>query len=276
LGGRIESRETNSPRRLYASFASTCSHRALLVRELCEADVELVELRPIVGDRGWELCEPEGDAETLDDLCGGVDRAEEGPIAAPLLWDIDAGRAASDDWRHIAAQLVAGELARGSVAVAAEAILETLDAALYNAGFATEQASYERWSAQVFDALAECDRHLARRSFWSGPDIGLFDLFLFTTLYRFELVYHTHFLCNRRRLTDYDNLPAYLQRIYATPGVAGTCRPDLIKAHYFAGQRGLNPAGLIPTGPELSWLAEHRAGHDHDDPVKGAARRLDS
>lgn len=272
--GRTTDRDAGAARRLFATPATICSHRVLLAAAISGAPVDLTEVRPVVGERGWELSEPANGAGTLDELLG---RADSGDTPVPALVCAESNAVISDDWRWIAAELGGDRFAvKGAIPVASDAILETLDAALYNAGFATDQAVYERWATAVFAALEECDDRLARRSFWSGSDVELFDVFLFPTLYRFELVYHTHFKCNVRRLVDYSHLRAYLQRIYAVPGVAGTCRPDLIKAHYFAGQTGLNPSGVIPIGPDLSWLAGEPPGGDRDDPVKGAARRLDS
>lgn len=250
---------------LYATLATVGSHRALLAAALSGRRVKLVEVSAIVGDRGWELGDGSG---TLDD------RLERSGTAVPVLADA-SGELVSDDWRWIAEELGRPRFC-AAIGVGDDAILEAFDASLYNAGFATEQARYERWSSAVFDLLDELDARLARSSYWSGSEVGLFDALLFPTLYRFELVYHTHFLCCRRRLVDFEHLKSYMQRLYANPKVAATCRPDLVKAHYFGGQRGLNPAGIIPTGPDLDWLTAGPPGGDRDDPVKGAVRRFDS
>ena len=51
---------------------------------------------------------------------------------------------------------------------------------------------------------------------------------LFTTLLRFDPVYHGHFKCNLRRLVDYPNLWAYTRELYQWPGVAETVE---LRAH---------------------------------------------
>ncbi len=77
----------------------------------------------------------------------------------------------------------------------------------------------------------------------------------YTTLVRFDPVYHGHFKCNRRRIDDYPNLSNYLRDLYALPGVAGTVNLDQIKRHYYGSHAGINPTGIVPLGPELHFGA---------------------
>ena len=80
---------------------------------------------------------------------------------------------------------------------------------------------------------------------------------MFTTLVRFDAVYHGHFKCNRQRLTDYPNLWAYTRDLYQVPGIAETVNMDHIKTHYYGSYRAINPTGIVPKGPELDFLAPH-------------------
>jgi putative glutathione S-transferase len=80
---------------------------------------------------------------------------------------------------------------------------------------------------------------------------------LFTTLVRFDAVYHGHFKCNLRRLVDYPNLWAYTRALYQRPGIAATVKLDHIKSHYYASHRSINPTGIIPLGPELDFSLPH-------------------
>ena len=80
---------------------------------------------------------------------------------------------------------------------------------------------------------------------------------LFTTLIRFDAVYHGHFKCNLRRIGDYPNLSNYLRDLYQVPGVAETVSIDHIKRHYYCSQRKVNPTGIVPLGPELDFTAPH-------------------
>jgi putative glutathione S-transferase len=69
---------------------------------------------------------------------------------------------------------------------------------------------------------------------------------LFTTLLRFDPVYHTHLAT--WRLVD-PALWAYTRRLYQHPAVAPTVNFDHIKGHYFQSHRWINPTGIVPKGP---------------------------
>ena len=79
---------------------------------------------------------------------------------------------------------------------------------------------------------------------------------LFTTLLRFDAVYHGHFKCNLRRLVDYPALWRYTRRLYAHPAVAPTVDFDHIKRHYYQSHRHINPTGIVPQGPILSFASD--------------------
>ena len=68
---------------------------------------------------------------------------------------------------------------------------------------------------------------------WSATQLTEADIRLFTTLVRFDAVYHCHFKCNLRRLVDYPNLWAYARDLYQRPGFGETANFDHIKRHYY-------------------------------------------
>jgi len=76
---------------------------------------------------------------------------------------------------------------------------------------------------------------------------------LFCTLVRFDVVYFGHFKCNKKRICDYPNLQAYLERIYHSPGVSETVNFDHIKRHYYYTHDDINPTRIVPVGPSLDW-----------------------
>ena len=86
-----------------------------------------------------------------------------------------------------------------------------------------------------------------------GDTLTEADIRLFTTLIRFDAVYHGHFKCNRQRLEDYANLPRYIRDIYQQPGVAQTVDFHHIKTHYYASHRTINPTGIVPVGPNIDY-----------------------
>lgn len=158
-----------------------------------------------------------------------------------------------------------GELADGSVDFYPAELASEIDAlnariyprlnnGVYRAGFATTQVAYDEAFAEVFAMLDELERRFADgRAFLLGDRFTEADIRLFVTLVRFDAAYHGLFKCNLRRIADYPGLSAYLARILAIPGVRETVDIDHIKRGYYS-IKALNPTGIMPMGPELTWL----------------------
>jgi glutathionyl-hydroquinone reductase len=136
-------------------------------------------------------------------------------------------------------------------------IYDGLNNGVYRAGFATTQAAYDTAVAGVFDTLDWLEARLAEKRYLLGHRVTEADWRLFTTLVRFDLVYHLHFKCNRRRLIDYPNLWAYTRELYQMPGVAGTVHAPHFVRHYHYSHAGINPHRIIPINPVLDFLQPH-------------------
>ena len=108
--------------------------------------------------------------------------------------------------------------------------------------------------------MDDLDARLARQRYLVGDRLTEADWRLFTTLLRFDPVYHGHFKCNRQRLADYPNLWAYTRELYQMPGVAETVNFHHIKQHYYGSHRTINPTGVVPKGPDLDFSAPHGPG----------------
>jgi len=91
----------------------------------------------------------------------------------------------------------------------------------------------------------------------TGARITEADWRLFTTLVRFDPVYHGHFKRNRNRLADFPNLWAYTRELYQWPGVAATTDFGHVVRHYHFSHDSINPHRILPTGPRIDWLAPH-------------------
>jgi putative glutathione S-transferase len=91
-----------------------------------------------------------------------------------------------------------------------------------------------------------------------GDTITEADVRLFTTLARFDPVYHGHFKCNRQKLAEMPVLWAYARDLFQTPGFGDTTDFVQIKQHYYIVHTDINPTGIVPKGPDLSnWLTAH-------------------
>jgi putative glutathione S-transferase len=140
-------------------------------------------------------------------------------------------------------------------------IYHTVNNGVYRAGFATTQEEYEKAVTELFETLDVLERHLAAHRYLCGSQMTEADWRLFPTLIRFDAVYHGHFKCNLRRVSDYPNLWAYTRELYQVPGVAETVNLSHIKEHYYRSHESINPTRIVPKGPVLDFSAPH--GREH-------------
>ncbi len=132
---------------------------------------------------------------------------------------------------------------------------------VYRCGFAGSQEAYDDAYDRLFVALDWLEERLADRRFLMGDAITEADVRLFTTLARFDPVYHGHFKCNRNKLSEMPALWGYARDLFQTPGFGETIDFEQIKAHYYVVHTDINPTGIVPKGPDLSsWLTPHGRG----------------
>jgi putative glutathione S-transferase len=139
-----------------------------------------------------------------------------------------------------------------------ETIYEAVNNGVYRAGFATSQDAHDEAFETLFETFDELERRFAKQRYLVRNRLTEADWRLFTTLIRFDCVYHGHFKCNRRRLVDYPNLWGYCLDLYQVPGVAETVDFDHIKRHYYQSQTQINPTGIVPKGPQVNFNQAHR------------------
>jgi len=265
---------------LYVSYACPWAHRTLLIRALkgLEEAISVDVVDPFRGEDGWQFT-PEKDGCTVDSLYGSdylrelyvrADPEATGRVTVPVLWDREEETVVNNESREILRMLDTAfdELAsrdvdlvpddrRGEVDRVIDEIYEPINNGVYRAGFATSQEAYDEAVGELFDALDRWDELLGDRRYLAGDRLTEADICMFTTLVRFDQVYHTHFMCNRRFVHQYDNLWPYLRELYQLPGVAETVRMDHIKEHYYTTHPDVTPTRIIAVGPELDFEAAH-------------------
>lgn len=129
---------------------------------------------------------------------------------------------------------------------------------VYRCGFAGTQEAYDAAYDRLFTALDWVEERLTDRRYLMGDTITEADVRLFTTLVRFDPVYHNHFKTNRNKLTEMPALWGYARDLFTTPGFGDTVDFEQIKQHYYVVHSDLNPLQIVPKGPDLSgWLAPH-------------------
>jgi putative glutathione S-transferase len=267
---------------LYASYACPWAHRGLIVRGLLglEDVIGVTIVDPIRDDKGWRFTlspedrDPVTGAAYLSELYLATDPDFNGRYTVPCVWDRVSGRLVTNDYFQITLTMetaFAPWHAPGSpdlyplrlrtdIDELNEWLFEGLNNGVYRAGFATSQAAYEEAAAGVFATLDDLERRLSDRRFLHGDALTESDVRAYTTLARFDAVYHSHFKCARRRLVDYPNLWAYARDLYQRPAFRETTDFDQIKRHYYITQTAINPTGIVPIGPDLDWAAPHHRG----------------
>jgi putative glutathione S-transferase len=129
---------------------------------------------------------------------------------------------------------------------------------VYRCGFAGSQEAYDAAYSRLFAALDWLEERLSGQRYLVGDQLTESDIRLFTTLARFDAVYHGHFKCNRQKLVEFPALWAYARDLYQTPGIGETLDFDQIKQHYYVVHTDLNPTQIVPAGPDLSgWDEPH-------------------
>ncbi|MFF7236154.1 glutathione S-transferase C-terminal domain-containing protein [Streptomyces collinus] len=266
--------------RLVVSRACPWASRAVVSRRLLglEEALPMAVADPIQDDRSWRFTlDPDGRDPVLGIrfLAEAYDRRETdypGGVSVPAVVDVPTGRLVTNDYQRLTLDLATEWTAlhregapdlyprdrRDEIDAVMADVYEDLNNGVYRAGFATHQAEYERACTAVFrrlDALAE---RLAGQRYLVGDTITEADIRLFTTLVRFDPVYHGHFKCNRWKLAENPVLWAYARDLFQTPGFGDTVDFDHIKRHYYQVHSGINPTGVVPLGPDLAgWTSPH-------------------
>lgn len=264
---------------LYVAWACPWAHRALLMRKLqgLEHAITIAVADPFMGDDGWTFGrDPSGLPDAVNhvpllrDVYLLADPRYTGRVTVPVLWDRVRRTIVSNESRELLRMLdhefsalattpidLAPAPLRTLVDGTIDQIYAPINNGVYRAGFATTQSAYDEAVHELFEALGHWDRVLADQRHLCGEPLTEADLCLFTTLVRFDLVYHGHFKCNLRRIADYPHLSNYLRDLYQRPGFAETCSFDAIKRHYYSSHATINPTRIVPAGPLLDLTAPH-------------------
>jgi glutathionyl-hydroquinone reductase len=271
---RIEGKYAAQPHRyrLYVGWSCPWAHRTLVVRALkgLESAIDITILQADANAGGWTLPKSEHDCQTLAQLYRFAKPGYTGRSTVPMLWDTHTysivnnesaeiieilNSEFNEDAKHPELDLAPIAL-QESIAQWNEVIYQTVNNGVYRCGFAQTQAAYDKAHTELFAQLDAIELLLKTQDYLCGDLLTLADIRLFTTLIRFDLVYHNLFKCNRRQIRDYPQLQAYTTKIYQLPGVAATCNFPTILQDYYGNLFPLNPGGIIPQLPDLSYLSQ--------------------
>ncbi len=230
-------------------------------------------------ENGWTF---EDDPDVIPDPINGADYMWQvyvaakpdysGRVTVPTLWDRKRGTIVSNESAEIIRMFNSAfdrldgvradldfypEALRAEIDAVNERVYDTVNNGVYKSGFATSQEAYEEAVTALFDSLDWLEEKLGQHRFLAGDRITEADWRLFTTLVRFDPVYHGHFKCNVRRIYDYPNLWNYTKELYQWPGVAETVNLRHIKNHYYGSHSSVNPTLIVPIGPDIDYSTPH-------------------
>jgi len=259
---------------LYVSHACPWAHRTLIFRALkgLETHISVSVVNWFMGADGWTFdgLDPINEAACLHQVYTAADPLYSGRVTVPVLWDKQTGTIVSNESSEIIRMLNSAfddlgskpgdyypKKLRDEIDTVNARVYDTLNNGVYKAGFATSQDAYEGAVIALFETLDWLDLRLTTQRYVCGDQLTEADWRLFTTLVRFDPVYVGHFKCNLKRIVDYENLSGYVRDLYQHPGVQETVHMDHIKNHYYASHLTINPAGIVPLGPNLDYNAPH-------------------
>jgi glutathionyl-hydroquinone reductase len=246
------------------------AHRTLVVRAikgLSEA-IAVVVASPSPDAGIWVLDSEFAGIQTLPELYQLAKPGYSGRSTVPVLWDQEKQAIVNNESAEIIEILnsqfntfaqypnldLYPEALKDTIDHWNEKIYHAVNNGVYRCGFAQTQVAYNKACDELFTTLDEIDAVLATSRYLCGDQVTLADVRLFTTLFRFDIVYYGLFKCNRKRIQDYDNLGLYLRDLYQLPGVADTCNLEAVKRDYYGNLFPLNPGGIIPSGPDITNL----------------------
>jgi len=275
--------------RLVVARACPWASRAIIVRRLLglEDALGMGLCGPTHDQRSWTFdLDPGGKDPVL-----GIERIQEAYLArdpeysngitVPAIVDVPSGEVVTNDFPRLTLDLSSEwsrhhrggapnlypDRLKSEMDDVMDRVFHEVNDGVYRCGFAGSQTAYETAYDRLFAALDWLEERLSDRRFLMGGAITEADVRLFTTLVRFDAVYHGHFKANRNKLTEMPALWAYARDLFQTPGFGDTVDFAQIKAHYYVVHRDINPTQVVLKGPDLAgWLTPHGREDLHGRP----------
>ncbi len=268
---------------LYVSYACPWAHRTLVFRQLkgLTDHIGISVVHPDMLTDGWTF-ETDDKGATGDDLYGlpfardiylKAQPDMSGRVTVPILWDKERETIVSNESSEIIRMFnsafdgITGNTddywptdLHDAIAPVNDRIYDTLNNGVYKSGFATTQSAYDAAVGPLFETLDWLEARLADNRYLMGDVLTEADWRLWTTLIRFDPVYHLHFKCNLKTLREYPNLWGYTRELYQMPGIAATVNMDHIVRHYHFSHESINPHRIVPINPRLNYAEPHGRG----------------
>lgn len=260
---------------LYVSLACPWAHRTLIFRKLKQLEdvISFSVVNAKMMENGWEFGQQGDPLYHLNyayQLYLKADLNYEGRVTVPILWDKKNQTIVNNESIEIIRMFNSAfdELTgnhddyfpiglRSEIETVNARIYDTINNGVYKAGFATTQEAYNQAYYELFDSLDWLEQRLSKQRYLIGEQITEADWRLFTTLIRFDAVYHGHFKCNRQKLSEFHHISNYVNELYQVPGIAQTVDLEYTKLHYYGSHLTINPTQIVPLGAEQNFNAPH-------------------
>lgn len=264
---------------LYVSYACPWAHRALIFRQLkdLKSHITVSVVSPVMLENGWDFKRDEGssgdhlfDFNFLHQIYTRHQKDYSGRVTVPVLWDKETNQMVNNESSEIIRMFNQSfnevtlnhtnfypDEHLSAIDEINEKVYHNINNGVYKTGFATKQKAYEKEYDKLFKALDDIEAVLSGSRYLIGNVITEADWRLFTTLIRFDAVYHGHFKCNKKRIEDYPNISNYVRELYQWPRIAETVDFEHIKKHYYFSHTMINPNQIIPVGPDIDYLSAH-------------------
>ena len=260
---------------LYVSLACPWAHRTIIFRKLKQLEdiISMSIVEAPMMENGWEFGEQGDPLYNLDyayQLYLKADPSYEGRVTVPILWDKKTQTIVNNESIEIIRMFNSAfneltgntddyypDALHEEIELVNTRVYNTINNGVYKAGFATTQEAYNEAYIALFDSLDWLEARLAKQRYLVGDTLTEADWRLFTTLIRFDAVYHGHFKCNREKLSEFYHISNYINELYQVPGVKETVDLEYTKIHYYVSHVTINPTQIVPLGAKHTFDAAH-------------------
>lgn len=243
---------------LYVSLGCPFAHRTLIMRDLHNLDnISVNVVDPVLGDKGW-VFSPSKEGCTEDTVYGldmlrqvyeKVDPGYSGSITVPLLIDTAQNRLVSNESSQIVEMMDDGGKFSEAVKKSTEFINKNITLAVYKVGFSKNQAAYNEAVQELFSALNKVENSLKKTQYLVGDDLTAADVFLYTSIVRFDPIYVQRFKCNVGMVRyNFPWLHLWLRHLYWQVGSFNktTDFSHIKQLYYVKKEDSIIPAGPVP------------------------------
>ena len=258
---------------LYVSYACPWAHRTLIFRHLkkLENHISVDYVHPDMLENGWSFSnnfpKATGDSLHLKSYIHEIyqlsDKKVSSKATVPILWDKKTNTIVNNESAEIIRIMNSAfnkitknfddyypSNLRPEIDKINKITYENINNGVYKSGFSKTQSAYEDAVKKLFSSLEMIDEILKGREYLVGNQLTEADIRLIPTLLRFDSVYHVHFKCNLKKISEFKNISHYVKKLFNIPAIHSTTDFDHIKRHYYFSHETINPNRIIPLGPE--------------------------